>query len=257
MTDPHEWVTESFNLRNKRDIEEMQTDTKKATSANAFSWIVKGNITMRFASSSGEVLDVGCGWGRELTRLKDAVGIDVCLPFLKTARNYTSNPVILADAHFLPFRDDSFDFIVISEVIEHLAHPVKVIGELKRVLRQRGKLLVQTPNKLLTRGAFIHPEKCGHVHEFTFSELVGLLNSSGFEVLQREGSTIPYIPSTNRFEGLNHNIVFFSLWKMLNRLLPLRWDVIVLSRLKSKKKRKDVRMGDTVRFSGTARRTEP
>jgi SAM-dependent methyltransferase len=235
MADPHKWVTETFTLRNRRDIEEMQTDTGIATSANSFSWIVKGNMTMRFAGNARKILDVGCGWGRELTRLKDAVGVDICLPFLKTTRNYTRNPVILADAHFLPFRADSFDFVVISEVIEHVAHPTKVINELRRVLKQKGRLLLQTPNKLLTRGKFIHSEKCGHVHEFTCSELTNSLECSGFEVLQREGSTIPYIPSTSKFEKLNHNIIFFSFWKILNRVIPLKWDMIIFCKFRVKK----------------------
>lgn len=239
MADPQRWVTETFTLRNKRDIEEMQTDTRMATSANGFSWIVKGNMTKQFAGNAKEMLDVGCGWGRELARLRDAVGIDICLPFLKTARNYVRNPVILADAHFLPFRAGSFDFVAISEVIEHVAQPTKVIRELKRVLRQRGRLLLQTPNKLLTLGKIIHSEKCGHVHEFTCSELTGLLERSGFEILQRKGSTIPYIPSTSKLEELNHNIIFFSLWRILNRVIPLKWDMIVLCEFKVNKESSD------------------
>ncbi len=232
MTDLYEWVTETFTLRNKRDLEEMQTDARKATSANAFSWIIKGNITMEFADDAEEILDVGCGWGRELIRLEDAVGVDICLPFLKTARNYTRNTVTLADAHNLPFRDGSFDFVVISEVIEHMKQPMRVMNELKRVLKPKGRLLIQTPNRLLTLGKFISPKKCGHVHEFTYAELENLLEFLGFEIRQRTGSTIPYIPSTSKFEKLNHNALFFSLWKFLDKMIPLKWDIIVLSELK-------------------------
>jgi ubiquinone/menaquinone biosynthesis C-methylase UbiE len=229
MTDLYEWVTKTFTLRNKRDLEEMQTDARKATSANAFSWIIKGNITMEFADDAKEILDVGCGWGRELIRLEDAVGVDICLPFLKTARNYTRNTVTLADAHYLPFRDGSFDFVVISEVVEHMEQPMRVMNELKRVLKPKGRLLIQTPNRLLTLGKFISSKKCGHVHEFTYTELKNLLEFLGFKIRQRTGSTIPYIPSTSRFEKLNHNALFFSLWKFLDKMIPLKWDIIVLS----------------------------
>jgi ubiquinone/menaquinone biosynthesis C-methylase UbiE len=234
MADPYEWVTRDYRLRNKRDFEELQTDTKKATSANAFSWITKGNITMKFAEHGNRILDVGCGWGRELSRLPNAVGIDVVLPFLKTAKKYVKNDIALADAHCLPFSTNSFDFIVISEVIEHLTDTVKVLNELKRVLKPKGKLLIQTPNKVLTLGKFISSEKCGHVHEFTFSELKNLLETLGFKVLQRTGSTIPYIPSTSKLEKLNHRKIFFCSWKLMNKVIPLKWDIIILSELNKK-----------------------
>lgn len=231
---PYEWVTESYTLRNKRDIEELQTDSSKATSANAFSWIKKGNISVKFANDAEKILDVGCGWGRELIRLKNAVGVDICLPFLRTARNYVKNDVVLADAHYLPFRKNSFDFVIMSEVIEHTTDPAKVLSEVKRVLKFKGKLLVQTPNRILTLGKLISTEKYGHIHEFTFRELKKLLELIGFKVIQRTGSTIPYIPSTSRFEKLNHTKIFFSLWKLVDKFAPLKWDIIVLSELVEK-----------------------
>jgi len=235
MADPYEWVTRDYRLWRKRDLEEMQTDIKKATSANAFSWIIKGNITMRFAQGAERILDVGCGWGRELSRLKNAIGIDFSLPFLKTAKNYVKNDIVLADAHCLPFTNNAFDFVIASEVIEHLIDAVKFLTEVKRVLKPKGRLLIQTPNKTLTLGKFISPEKCGHIREFTFSELKFLLEKLGFKILKRTGSTIPYIPSNSKFEILNYNKFFFSFWKLMNRIIPLKWDIIVLSELTDKK----------------------
>jgi ubiquinone/menaquinone biosynthesis C-methylase UbiE len=231
MTNPYDWVTKNHMLKKKRDLEELQTDSRIATSANSFSWITKGNITMEFARDAEMVLDVGCGWGRELIRLKNAIGIDMSLPFLKTARNYVKNDVVLADVHHLPFKRDSFEFIVTSEVLEHVENAAQVIKELKRVMKPKGRLLIQTPNKALTFGRLISSEKCGHVQEFKFQELKNMLESSGFFVLRRTGSTIPYIPSTSRFEKLNENALFFSMWKLMNRTIPVKWDMIVLSEL--------------------------
>jgi len=42
---------------------------------------------------------------------------------------------------------------------------------------------------------------------------------------------MPYIPSTSRFEKLNYNKLFFSIWKFLDKIVPIKWDVIVLSEL--------------------------
>lgn len=235
MTDPFKWVTRDYRLREKRDLEEMQTDIEKATSANSYSWIIKGNITMKLAQGAERIIDVGCGWGRELTRLKNAIGIDIKIPFLRTARNYVKNDVILADAHCIPFTDNTFDFAVLSEVIEHLTDVRKVLKELKRILKPKAKLLIQTPNKNITLGKFIKKEGCGHIHEFTFIELKSLLEEFGFKVLLRTGSTIPYVPSTSKLERLNSSKVFFTLWKMLNRIIPVKWDLIILCELSDKK----------------------
>lgn len=227
---PYEIVTADYKLKLRRDIEELQTDLSKATSANAYCWIKKGNITQELARGSSRILDVGCGWGRELIRLGNAIGIDICLPFLRTAKSYLNNDVILASATSLPFKEDVFDSLVVSEVIEHLEKRGRAMIEAVRVLRDRGIMVLQTPNSRWTRQRLV-AEKYGHVHEFDPEELFRFLTCFGFRDIQRYGSTIPYIPSGSRFSTLNKNSVFFRLWKLLDRLCPFKWDIIISSRL--------------------------
>ncbi len=225
---PYNWVTRNYKLKHQRDIEKLQSNLGKATSATVYSWIKKRNITKELAGNPRRVLDVGCGWGRELVRFKDAVGVDVCLPFLKTAKNYTSNELVLSDASSLPFRDNSFDLAIMSEVIEHLYSPDEAIKQIKRALREGGKIIVQTPNKLLTGGKVISKDR-GHVHEFTPSELIKFITKHGFKILRRTGSTIPYIPTSSRFTDLNANKCFFKVWKLLDEFIPFKWDIIILA----------------------------
>lgn len=232
IMDPCEWITDAFRLKHRRSIEELQSDLNKATSAVAYSWIRKANITKELAVEPKRALDVGCGWGRETTRFPQGVVIDLCLPFLKTARNYMKNDFILADAHFLPFKDKTFDFAYISEVLEHLRETGKAIDEIARVIESCGRLVVQTPNKRLTRHIAVDP-KYGHLHEYNISELVELLASRGFHVLKRTGSTIPYIPTSSRFYQLNFNRYFLRMWKLADSVFPLKWDIILCCELAS------------------------
>jgi ubiquinone/menaquinone biosynthesis C-methylase UbiE len=227
---PYDVVTPDYKLKLSRDLEELQTDLAKATSSNAYCWIKKGNITKELAKGSARILDIGCGWGRELARLENAVGIDICLPFLRTAKRYTNNDVILASATSLPFKEDTFDCLVLSEVIEHLEEQETAMREAVRVLQDQGRIVLQTPNSQLTRQRIV-AEKYGHVHEFNPKELFRFLTHFGFRDLQRFGSTIPYIPSGSRFAVYNENRVFFNLWKLLDMLCPLKWDIIISSRL--------------------------
>ncbi len=69
-------------------------------------------------------LNVGCGadpWGD--------VRVDVTFSFL----TMSCKPTVLADAHFLPFKDGSFKSVKASHVLEHLKSPSKAIDEILRV----------------------------------------------------------------------------------------------------------------------------
>ena len=53
---------------------------------------------------------------------------------------------ICGNAMNLPFRDGSFDAVVLSELIEHVAFPRTLVNEASRVLKNRGVLIISTPN---------------------------------------------------------------------------------------------------------------
>jgi SAM-dependent methyltransferase/uncharacterized protein YbaR (Trm112 family) len=55
------------------------------------------------------------------------------------------NAAVVGNGERLPFRDRSFDAVVLDAVIEHLAHPQRVVGEVERVLKPGGIVLAQVP----------------------------------------------------------------------------------------------------------------
>jgi len=98
--------------------------------------------------SNGLCLDAGCGKGVYFDSFKgEVIGLDVTLSFLKEITAKDKNYLILGDIRFLPFRDRIFDFILCSQVIEHLQeHEArKAIRELERVAR--GRVQVDMPNQ--------------------------------------------------------------------------------------------------------------
>lgn len=208
--------------------EELQSDPELATSAISYSWIVKGQITKEFLLSCNKVLNIGCGHGRELVHLSPStVGLDIDLHLLRTAKGISRKEVILADASHLPFRDHAFDGVAIAEVIEHLSSPLEALREMNRILMQEGKLVLQTPNRFVTFGIAIS-KGYGHKHEFIPTELFNYLSKTGFSIVKRTGSTIPYTPSTSRLQFLNEDHAF-SLWKWINKHVRLiTWDIIIL-----------------------------
>jgi SAM-dependent methyltransferase len=52
---------------------------------------------------------------------------------------------LLADGHYLPFKDESFDGVWIQAVLEHVLDPTLVVSQIHRVLRPRGLVFSDTP----------------------------------------------------------------------------------------------------------------
>jgi len=95
--------------------------------------------------SHGLSLDAGCGKGVYFDSFKgEVIGLDITLSFLREAKGQKS--LILGDVRYLPFRERIFDFVLCSEVIEHIEEyeGKKAMRELERVAG--GRIEVDTPN---------------------------------------------------------------------------------------------------------------
>lgn len=84
---------------------------------------------------------------------------------------------ILADIHELPIDDGSFDFVLLTEVLEHVAEPQRALTELRRVLAPGGTLLLTVPFV-----GELHEEPHDH-YRYTSYGLSGLLQRAGFDAV--------------------------------------------------------------------------
>jgi ubiquinone/menaquinone biosynthesis C-methylase UbiE len=98
-------------------------------------------------------------------------------------------PVIQGSAFALPFRDHSFDCIISSEVIEHLDYEEPLFGELWRVLRPGGTLIIGTSDYATLQWRIIEPlyrilapggYRDKPITHYTREKLTGILNHYGF-----------------------------------------------------------------------------
>lgn len=95
------------------------------------------------------VLDIGCGRGGAFEQLGEAVsfpvGLDSELESLQTHRlPWLSRAAGLVTA--LPFAAATFDLVICSWVLEHVADPVRTFAEVRRVLKAGGRFIFLTPN---------------------------------------------------------------------------------------------------------------
>ena len=122
---------------------------------------------------SGDVLEIGTGMG---------YGVEVVAPaadkYVTIDKSCAYNVELPANAEFrqmtvppLDFADESFDYVISFQVIEHIKNDKEFVAEVSRVLRKGGKFIVSTPNApmSLTRNPW-------HVREYTAEELKKLLS---------------------------------------------------------------------------------
>jgi len=98
--------------------------------------------------SSAEILDAGCGSGRnmvDLAPLGAVTGVEIAQASAEHARARGVGEVVEASLTELPFAADSFDLAVCLDVIEHIEEDRVALSELRRVVRPTGALLVTVP----------------------------------------------------------------------------------------------------------------
>lgn len=120
------------------------------------------------------ILDIGCGDGVLLSLIKNArlYGVDLDQDSLDFAATKIKAKLVKASAEKLPFKNNLFDVVIATEIIEHLSKPELMLKEIKRVLKPNGRVIISTPNQL----AFGLTDRL-HVQEFSAGELQQLLQS--------------------------------------------------------------------------------
>lgn len=93
------------------------------------------------------LLDVGCGPGTITVEFADrlapgrVVGLDAAQEVIDRASTEFSRPgleFVVGDAYALPFDDDTFDIVHAHQTLQHVADPVAVLREMRRVARPGG-----------------------------------------------------------------------------------------------------------------------
>ena len=102
---------------------------------------------LKKVESNSIILEVGCGNGKNLNYRKDCInlGCDLCTNFCSIT-NRKGAESLVANNLYLPFTDNSIDYILSIAVIHHLStreRRMKSIYELIRILSPGGKLLIQ------------------------------------------------------------------------------------------------------------------
>lgn len=186
------------------------------------------------------ILEVGCGNGYYLSLLNrldlnlNLTGIDIDEKALKDAVKFIGNgsvKLIRADGSKIPFARESFDKIVMGEVIEHVANEETVLREVCRVLKRGGILVLTTCNldypflwdpvnwilhhffKMHIKRGFWAGIWNQHTRLYKKEQVEKLIKNAGFQIEQSEALTSWCLP-------FNHYIVNFIAKLFYARMLP-------------------------------------
>ncbi len=155
------------------------------------------------------ILDVACGTGDLSIELqKDStakvIGTDFCRPMLAIANDKNidqpkSIPYVEGDAMKLPFRDESFDALTIAFGLRNLSNWEDGLGELNRVLKKNGKIVVLEFSEPIVPGF-------RQVYNFYFNK-----------VLPRVGGA--FSGETSAYQYLSDSVAKFPNQKSLKELM--------------------------------------
>lgn len=116
-----------------------------------FSPVIRQYISKIGASITGGVLDVGCGdkpYRSYFVNAKSYIGLDRPSIIDSERTNVLSrkNSIdVVGYAEALPFNEKSFDVVIATQLIEHLARPNLFFAECARVLKSEGLLIITFP----------------------------------------------------------------------------------------------------------------
>lgn len=141
-------------------------------------------------NSKPQLLEVGCGLGNFLVQAHatgfDVQGIDVSNSAVATANAALGeNLVRVGDLETADFKPQSFDVVVLADVIEHVRNPKQFVLHVRSLLKKGGMIFVAVPSldsfSARIMGRYWVEFKLEHLFYFNQNSIKKLLSDNGFE----------------------------------------------------------------------------
>ena len=211
-------------------------------------------------NSQSRVLDIGCGNGEFLDRVRQFChcrvnGVDTSGNAVLCAKKQYGLDVFQGEILAVPFEEKSFNLITAWSCVEHMNNPAQAVKKMFALCKPGGYLFIKTPNydsfaAKLFKDKWYHLDCPRHLYIFSPSTITALLEKCGFEVVNvcYEPSSKGWLGSLQYvFYGDNHHPATKN---KLRRSSLAKAFVSPLSRLSAWLKKSDI-------MTVTARRKKP
>lgn len=145
------------------------------------------------------VLEVGCGLGATLARIEylwpkaEVKGIELVDRVVDIGGNYLDITQGNVETMEIPYKEESFDYIILGDILEHLYAPAKCLKRMMPYLKNDGFILCSLPNVMhmsvivpLLRGKFEYQDRGildrTHLRFFTLESIVRMFTECGLEI---------------------------------------------------------------------------
>ncbi len=170
----------------------------------------------------GKVLDIGCGRGLLLSKLRERGwiprGTELSEEAAAYARDRLGLPVTTEALQDCNFPDEEFDLIILWHVLEHVTSPRAMLKEVSRILKPGGVLLVAVPNfgsweAHATGRGWFHLDVPRHLTHFTQGTLQNSLEMAGLSLMSSnffstEYDFFSFVQSAQNRLGFRHNYLY-------------------------------------------------
>jgi cyclopropane fatty-acyl-phospholipid synthase-like methyltransferase len=206
--------------RNKKTYSKINYDDFHETTSAQSKIIVENNFTYKtilsvinkWIKKNDKILDIGCGAGTlclyYANKGNDVLGIDISGKGIDSA-NQSAHYLGLNNVKFKKMNfptqvpQEKFDFIIFSEVIEHLKNDDLVLKKIFLLLKPKGMVFISTPS----RNAPLHrlglakkfDKNVGHLRRYEMEDLINKCENVGFKIIE-----------TKRTEGIIRNFLYLN-----------------------------------------------
>lgn len=145
MKNEEYWRPSKFVIRKGRLSFSLDESEVSVASRLATALIARDYESYIQAHCGGKLLDLGCGKVPLYETYRNLVTETICLDWNNNQSGYTHLDYKCDLCLTLPFPDNTFDTIILSDVLEHVPTPDLLWREIARILKPGGKILANTP----------------------------------------------------------------------------------------------------------------
>lgn len=146
-----------------------------------------------------KVLEIGCGMGSTLARIQylwpksEVKGIELMQYAVDVGSNLCDIIQGNIETMDIPYEENSFDYIIFADVLEHLHDPESIVRKMSKYLKDKGQFICSIPNIMnetvflpLLRGQFQYKDSGildrTHLHFFTLTSIYEMFISCGLDI---------------------------------------------------------------------------
>jgi SAM-dependent methyltransferase len=180
-------------------------------------WGIREHLSKKQVKSAYKIIEIGSGLGYLTYSLNkegyNAIGMDISSEAVNKARENFGETYVCADlAEYAKFHKEEYDFVILTELIEHVENPIIFLKYCMQMLKNRGEIILTTPNKTIFSKKIVWNTDLPPVHIWWFSE------ESMRYIAAEINATVEFIDYTNYFKNksayidtnkdFHHNPVF-------------------------------------------------